>query len=124
MNPTTTRPHPHVAPTVVATSLHSTSNASRQNTEQHRGAEDDSEVEDTSDESEDDESEDEAILQEDFATFKRRVRVEETQRAEGNRRAGGLKTQKAMIKAWKVSYVSLLWFLANNFLIGICLYCP
>ncbi|KAJ7675075.1 hypothetical protein B0H17DRAFT_1140512 [Mycena rosella] len=32
--------------------------------------------------------------------FRTRVRVEAVQRAEGNRRAGGLKTQTAMVKAW------------------------
>ena len=34
--------------------------------------------------------------------FKKRIRVEETKRAEQNRRAGGIKTQNAMVKAWKV----------------------
>ncbi|PPQ75836.1 hypothetical protein CVT26_001130 [Gymnopilus dilepis] len=33
--------------------------------------------------------------------FKKRIRVEETKRAEQNRRAGGIKTQNAMVKAWK-----------------------
>ncbi|PPQ96770.1 hypothetical protein CVT26_006269 [Gymnopilus dilepis] len=33
--------------------------------------------------------------------FKKRIRVEETKRAEQNRRAGGIKAQNAMVKAWK-----------------------
>ncbi|KAJ6548089.1 hypothetical protein B0H10DRAFT_2170043 [Mycena sp. CBHHK59/15] len=33
--------------------------------------------------------------------FKNGVRVETIRRAEGNRRAGGIKTQNAMVKAWK-----------------------
>ena len=38
----------------------------------------------------------------DFKAFQRQVRVDETRRAEGNRRAGGIKTQRAMVKAWEV----------------------
>ncbi|KAF8816577.1 hypothetical protein BYT27DRAFT_7229903 [Phlegmacium glaucopus] len=43
------------------------------------------------------------LLDEDseFKAFQRRVRIDETQRAEGNRRAGGIKTQRAMVKAWE-----------------------
>jgi hypothetical protein len=37
-----------------------------------------------------------------FQAFQRQVRVAETRRAEGNRRAGGIKTQRAMVKAWEV----------------------
>jgi hypothetical protein len=37
-----------------------------------------------------------------FQAFQRQVRVDETRRAEGNRRAGGIKTQRAMVKAWEV----------------------
>lgn len=107
----------------MATSLLSTSDVPRQNKEPNPTFEDDSEAEDISDGSEDDESEDEVILHEDFAGFKRRVRVEETQRAEGNRRAGGLKTQKAMVKAWKVNKILLLLFFINNSLTGVRLYC-
>lgn len=33
--------------------------------------------------------------------FQQKVRVDATRRAEGNRRAGGLKTQRAMVRAWK-----------------------
>ena len=88
-------------------------------------AEDDSEDDDTSDGSEGDESEDDdAILHEDFTEFKRRVRVEETQRAEGNRRAGGLKTQKAMVKEWQVSHNFLPLPFINLFFIGVCLCGP
>ena len=62
------------------------------------------EAEDSSeDETEDDESEDTEILHEDFTTFKHRIRVEETLREEGNRRAGGIKMQKAVARARKVS---------------------
>jgi hypothetical protein len=35
--------------------------------------------------------------------FQRKVRLDATQRAEGNRRPGGLKTQHVMRKAWEVS---------------------
>ncbi|KAJ7084783.1 hypothetical protein B0H15DRAFT_380554 [Mycena belliarum] len=35
-----------------------------------------------------------------MGTFRRQTRVAAVQRAEGNRRAGGRRTQKAMIKAW------------------------
>ena len=38
-----------------------------------------------------------------FKAFQRQVRIDETRRAEGNRRAGGIKTQRAMVKAWEVS---------------------
>ena len=115
--PTSTSPR--VPPTLGAALQISTSNVSRPHKNYLINTQDDSDdEEDTSDESEDDESEndesendesedDDAILHEDFAEFKRRVRVEETGRAEGNRRAGGLKTQKAMVKAWQAS---------NNFL--------
>lgn len=36
-------------------------------------------------------------------SFQRQVRVDATQRAERNRRIGGLKTQRAMQKGWNVS---------------------
>ena len=114
MDPISTSPG--VPPTLVAASQIPTSNASKQRQQSHLNTKYDSEDEDTSDESEDDESEDdEAILHEDFAEFKRRVRVEETRRAEGNRRAGGLKTQKAMVKAWQVSNNFLLLLFINYF---------
>ncbi|KAJ7823140.1 hypothetical protein B0H14DRAFT_3730549 [Mycena olivaceomarginata] len=35
------------------------------------------------------------------AAFKKSVRVKAVRRAEGNRRAGGIKTQKSMVKAWE-----------------------
>ncbi|KAF4618297.1 hypothetical protein D9613_011520 [Agrocybe pediades] len=38
---------------------------------------------------------------ESYSQFKTRVRLEETQYAEKQRRPGGIKTQKAMVKAWK-----------------------
>lgn len=120
MNPTSTSPR--VPPTgLVAASRVSTSNVSQQHKQSHENTEDNSEDEDTSDESEDDESEDDnAILHEDFAEFKRRVRVEETRRAEGNRRAGGLKTQKAMVKAWQASNNLRPFLFINYFFVGVC----
>lgn len=60
------------------------------------GYEDDSESED--DDEEDTPSDEEAQHE----AFKKSVRVKAVRRAEGNRRAGGLKTQKAMVKAWDV----------------------
>jgi hypothetical protein len=44
-----------------------------------------------------------------FRTFQLGVRVQAAKRAEGNRRAGGLKTQRAMVRAWEVSSGSLLY---------------
>ncbi|GLB44253.1 hypothetical protein LshimejAT787_1601830 [Lyophyllum shimeji] len=38
---------------------------------------------------------------EDLDAYKIRIRVDATRRAEGNRRAGGLKTQRAMVRAWE-----------------------
>ena len=40
---------------------------------------------------------------ENFEEYKTQIRVQETQRAEKNRRAGGVKTQNAMVRAWEVS---------------------
>lgn len=37
-----------------------------------------------------------------FRAFQASVRVDAAKRAEGNRRAGGLRTQKAMVRAWEV----------------------
>ncbi|KAF4613240.1 hypothetical protein D9613_010772 [Agrocybe pediades] len=36
-----------------------------------------------------------------FDKFRKQVRVEEAKRAEGNRRKGGIKTQKSVVKAWE-----------------------
>ncbi|KAF9555338.1 hypothetical protein CPC08DRAFT_753114 [Agrocybe pediades] len=36
-----------------------------------------------------------------FDNFRKQVRVEEAKRAEGNRRKGGIKTQKSVVKAWE-----------------------
>ncbi|KAJ7493956.1 hypothetical protein FB451DRAFT_1491519 [Mycena latifolia] len=58
------------------------------------GYDDDEDGED--DESDTDSGEEEAA----HAAFKKSVRVAAVRRAEGNRRAGGIKTQKAMCKAW------------------------
>ena len=38
-----------------------------------------------------------------FSEFQRRLRVDETRRAEANRRPGGIKTQKTNVKLWMVS---------------------
>ncbi|TFK72355.1 hypothetical protein BDN72DRAFT_894862 [Pluteus cervinus] len=54
---------------------------------------DDEELEE--DEDDDDDDEESA-----FEQFKTQVRVSATRRAEGNRRPGGLKTQKAMVRVW------------------------
>ncbi|KAJ7693365.1 hypothetical protein B0H17DRAFT_933068, partial [Mycena rosella] len=49
-----------------------------------------------------DEDEDDADYEQDAGkkAFRTRVRIEAVRRAEGSRRAGGLKTQAAMVKAW------------------------
>ncbi|KAH9476570.1 hypothetical protein JR316_0010486 [Psilocybe cubensis] len=39
---------------------------------------------------------------ESYTKFQTRIRLEETRRAENNRRAGGVKTQSAVIKDWKI----------------------
>lgn len=69
-------------------------------------SDDEDEEEDERDEGEEDlreqDSEDEDSDQE-FESFKRRVRVEETERAEMARRPGGVKTQKAVVRDWNVS---------------------
>jgi hypothetical protein len=54
------------------------------------------------DDNEDAEDEDDANRREGFVAFQKRIRVTAAKRAEGNRRAGGLKTQRAMVKAWDV----------------------
>ncbi|KAF8228167.1 hypothetical protein L208DRAFT_1489138 [Tricholoma matsutake] len=54
------------------------------------------------DDNEDAEDEDHANQCEDFITFQKHIRVTAAKRAEGNRRAGGLKMQRAMVKAWDV----------------------
>ena len=48
------------------------------------------------------EDEDQDRQQQNYGDFQKRVRVTAAKRAEGNRRTGGLKTQRAMVKAWKV----------------------
>ena len=60
-----------------------------------------------------------------FKAFQRQVRVEETRRAEGNRRAGGIKTQRAMVKAWEVSrfdcrFITIYFLHADDHITGIC----
>lgn len=39
-----------------------------------------------------------------FRAFQTRVRVDAAKRAEGNRRAGGLRTQRAMVRAWEACF--------------------
>jgi hypothetical protein len=43
-----------------------------------------------------------------FRAFQTRVRVDAAKRAEGNRRAGGLRTQRAMVRAWEACFHSPL----------------
>ena len=45
-----------------------------------------------------------------FEELRKRVRVEATQRSEATRRAGGIKTQRAMIRAWEVYFHALILF--------------
>lgn len=52
----------------------------------------------------DDDDEDNGDDAEDYEATKRATRVRASRRAEGNRRAGGRKTQQAMVKQWNVSY--------------------
>lgn len=40
--------------------------------------------------------------------FRIRTRIAAAERAEGNRRAGGIKTQQAMVKGWEVCYNSVM----------------
>lgn len=37
-----------------------------------------------------------------FTAFQTQTRIQAAKRSEGNRRAGGIKTQKAMVRAWEV----------------------
>lgn len=70
----------------------------------------------------DSETESQVISSTSFSDFQRRTRVEETRRAEQNRRAGGIKTQNGVVKAWQVrcwlifySPERLLFFSSRNF---------
>jgi hypothetical protein len=38
-----------------------------------------------------------------YADFQKQTRIDAAARFEGNRRAGGLKTQKSVVKDWNVS---------------------
>lgn len=49
--------------------------------------------------------EDEVISDSEFTSFQRDVRMHETKRAEANRRPGGIKTQKGVVKAWQVRLI-------------------
>lgn len=49
-----------------------------------------------------DEDSDENMNDEEFLEFQRHTRVTETRRTEENRRPGGIKTQRAVVKAWTV----------------------
>jgi hypothetical protein len=60
--------------------------------------------EDSDDEDSDDEGNG-ANPRQSFRAFQTRVRVDAAKRAEGNWRAGGLRTQRAMVKAWEVCYL-------------------
>lgn len=78
------------------TSLLHEYNVDGANAEEIFGFDDDDEAE------EGDMDEDEAISETEFASFQRDIRVNATQRAEANRRPGGIKTQKGVVKAWLV----------------------
>lgn len=57
----------------------------------------------------------------DFLEFKRRTRVDETQRTEENRRPGGIKTQHAVVKAWTVRFkMSYSLICTDHLSLGIC----
>jgi hypothetical protein len=64
------------------------------------GYDDNDDEDEDEDDDEDDEAKDEEELQ--YRTFQTSVRVDAAKRAEGNRRAGGLKTQRAMRRKWEV----------------------
>jgi hypothetical protein len=67
--------------------------------------EDGEELEDDNDELKDDDEEFDEDANTAFEELRKRVRVEATQHAEANRRAGGIKTQRAMVRAWEVCFV-------------------
>lgn len=50
---------------------------------------------------------DEVISDSEFTSFQRDVRMHETKRAEANRRPGGIKTQRGMVKAWQVRLIQV-----------------
>lgn len=66
---------------------------------------DDDGDEDQDDDGEDFIAEDECVSDSPraFREYQASVRVAAAKRAEGNRRSGGLKTQKAMVRSWEVS---------------------
>ena len=66
---------------------------------------DDEEDEDQDDEDGDQDDEDEGNEDDKaFEELRKRVRLEATQQSEANRRAGGIKTQRAMVRAWEVRF--------------------
>ena len=54
------------------------------------------------DSKEDSNEDDGAMPRQSFRAFQTRVRADAAKRAEGNRCAGGLRTQRAMVRAWEV----------------------
>ena len=66
---------------------------------------DEEEDEDQDDENGDQDDEDEGNEDDKaFEELRKRVRLEATQQSEANRRAGGIKTQRAMVRAWEVRF--------------------
>lgn len=66
------------------------------------GLDDDDDEGGEEDSSSDEDLEENTVNDEEFLEFKRRTRVTETRRTEENRRPGGIKTQRAVVKAWMV----------------------
>jgi hypothetical protein len=75
---------------------------------------DEEEAEEEEEEDEDQNDEDEGDEDDKaFEELRKRVRLEATQQSEANRRAGGIKTQRAMVRAWEVRFY-FLFFLKKN----------
>jgi hypothetical protein len=58
-----------------------------------------------------------------FEELRKRVRLEATQQSEANRRAGGIKTQRAMVRAWEVRFYAstfLKFYQTDEKPLGIC----
>ena len=82
------------------------------------GYDPDNDEEEVDEEEEDEDQDDEDEGDEDdkaFEELRKRVRLEATQQSEANRRTGGIKTQRAMVRAWEVRFYSsfFLKILAN-----------
>jgi hypothetical protein len=71
------------------------------------GYDPDNDEEEADEEEEEEDQDDEDEGDEDdkaFEELRKRVRLEATQQSEANRRAGGIKTQRAMVRAWEVRF--------------------